>query len=81
MTATVGLQALTFSAGLAATSAILQLLSVGDHVVAMNDLYGGISLFQLEFEVVPVLSCSCDRLVTRDEPHVSPYWSQDGAEV
>ena len=33
--------ALTFSSGLAATSTITQLLKAGDHLVAMDDLYGG----------------------------------------
>ena len=33
--------AITFSSGLAATSTITMLLSSGDHVVAMDDLYGG----------------------------------------
>ena len=33
--------ALTFSSGLAATSTITQLLKTGDHLVAMDDLYGG----------------------------------------
>ena len=29
------------SSGLAATSMIIQILKSGDHVVTMNDLYGG----------------------------------------
>jgi len=32
---------LVFSSGLAATAAVLSLLKTGDHVVAMDDLYGG----------------------------------------
>src|ERR1051326_1357565 len=32
---------LAFASGLAATSAVLNLLSSGDHVVAAEDLYGG----------------------------------------
>ena len=32
---------LAFASGLAATSAVLNLLSAGDHVVAAEDLYGG----------------------------------------
>lgn len=36
-----GVQGLCFSSGLAATHAILALLDAGDHVVAMDDMYGG----------------------------------------
>jgi len=32
---------ITFSSGLAATSTITQLLNAGDHIVSMDDLYGG----------------------------------------
>ncbi len=40
-----------FSSGVAATDAILKGLSAGDHVVAMNDLYGGTyRLFRQVFE-------------------------------
>ena len=33
--------ALTFASGLAATSTITHLLKAGDHIVCMDDLYGG----------------------------------------
>merc|ERR1719346_157081 len=36
-----GKYAITFASGLAATSTITQLLKAGDHLVAMDDLYGG----------------------------------------
>lgn len=36
-----GSQGLAFASGMAATSTILELLDSGDHVVAMDDLYGG----------------------------------------
>ncbi|EKE81453.1 cystathionine gamma-synthase [Idiomarina xiamenensis 10-D-4] len=36
-----GKQGLAFASGMAATSTILELLDHGDHVVAMDDLYGG----------------------------------------
>ncbi|MGM0481587.1 MAG: cystathionine gamma-synthase [Pseudomonadota bacterium] len=36
-----GQQGLAFASGMAATSTILELLDSGDHVVAMDDLYGG----------------------------------------
>jgi cystathionine gamma-lyase len=34
-----------FSSGLAATQAVIQLLNAGDHVIALDDLYGGTSSF------------------------------------
>jgi cystathionine gamma-lyase len=36
-----GIRGLAFASGMAATSAILELLNPGDHVVAGDDLYGG----------------------------------------
>ena len=36
-----GVRGFAFSSGLAATSTLLELLDSGDHVVAMDDLYGG----------------------------------------
>jgi len=36
-----GIRGLAFASGMAATSAILELLDAGDHVVAGDDLYGG----------------------------------------
>ncbi len=36
-----GQHCLAFASGMAATSAVMMLLSAGDHVVACNDLYGG----------------------------------------
>jgi cystathionine gamma-lyase len=36
-----GCQGLCFSSGLAATHAVIALLSAGDHIVAMDDMYGG----------------------------------------
>merc|ERR1711953_1047395 len=36
-----GKYAITFASGLAATNTITQLLKSGDHLVAMDDLYGG----------------------------------------
>ena len=35
--------AMVFSSGLACTSVITQMLQVGDHIVSMNDVYGGTS--------------------------------------
>lgn len=36
-----GQQGLAFASGMAATSTIMELLDSGDHVIAMDDLYGG----------------------------------------
>ncbi len=36
-----GTAGFAFASGMAATSTILELLNAGDHVIAMNDLYGG----------------------------------------
>jgi cystathionine gamma-lyase len=36
-----GIRGLAFASGMAATSAILELLDPGDHIVAGDDLYGG----------------------------------------
>ena len=36
-----GTQAFAFVSGMAATATILELLDAGDHVIAMDDLYGG----------------------------------------
>ncbi|KAA9129626.1 PLP-dependent transferase [Marinihelvus fidelis] len=36
-----GQRGLAFASGMAATSTVLELLDTGDHVVAMDDLYGG----------------------------------------
>ncbi len=56
-----GTQACFFSSGLAAVDAVLNLLSSGDHVVAVSDLYGGChrlfentkkSHFNVEFDYV-----------------------------
>lgn len=34
-----------FASGLAATQAVIQILNTGDHVIALNDLYGGTSSY------------------------------------
>ena len=36
-----GLKAFVFSSGLAAQSAVLEMLKPGDHIIAFDDLYGG----------------------------------------
>ncbi|MCL2199402.1 MAG: PLP-dependent aspartate aminotransferase family protein [Defluviitaleaceae bacterium] len=42
-----GTEALAFSSGMAATSAFMEMLSPGDHVIASDDLYGGsVRLFE-----------------------------------
>src|SRR3970282_740208 len=45
-----GKHGLAFASGMAATDAIIRLLSPGDHVLAGNDVYGGtFRLFDKEF--------------------------------
>ena len=39
----------TFSSGLAATQAVIQVLNSGDHVIALDDLYGGTSSYFRNF--------------------------------
>lgn len=42
-----GLDALAFSTGMAAVSAMMELFSIGDHIIASGDLYGGsVRLFE-----------------------------------
>lgn len=42
-----GKDALAFTSGMAATSTLMELFSMGDHIIACNDLYGGsIRLFE-----------------------------------
>ena len=36
-----GIAGFAFSSGMAATSTVLEILNTGDHVIAMDDLYGG----------------------------------------
>ena len=36
---------LTFSSGLATSTTIVSMLSAGDHIVSMDDLYGGTNRF------------------------------------
>ncbi len=60
-----GTHGFAFASGMAATSTIIELLDSGDHVIAMNDLYGGTNrLFKmvrersanLEFEYVDLIA-------------------------
>lgn len=42
-----GLDAIAFSTGMAAITALMELFSIGDHIIASSDLYGGtVRLFQ-----------------------------------
>ena len=36
-----GGQGFAFSSGMAATATVLELLDTGDHIISMDDLYGG----------------------------------------
>lgn len=54
-----GSAAFAYASGLAALGAVLQLLEVGDHIVAFDDLYGGLidlsvcSLSSRKWKVLP----------------------------
>ncbi len=61
-----GARGLAFASGLAASNAVLQTLSVGDHVVASQDLYGG--CFRLFTKIFSRLGIVFS-LVDTTEPH------------
>jgi cystathionine gamma-lyase len=70
-----------FSSGLAASSTIIDMLNAGDHVVAMNDLYGGTyRLFDkvkkrtanLEFSFVNLTNA--ENLTTAIKPNTKMLW-------
>jgi len=51
--------ALVFSSGLAATMVVTNLLNAGDHILSMDDVYGGKSLFLCQFFLVSAEDCGC----------------------
>ena len=70
-----------FASGMAATSTILELLNHGDHVIAMDDLYGGsFRLFDkvrtrsagLQFTFVDLTNP--DNLIAAIKPHTKMVW-------
>ncbi|MGD9689748.1 MAG: PLP-dependent aspartate aminotransferase family protein [Phycisphaerales bacterium] len=62
-------RALAFASGLAAANALLQTLSVGDHVVASQDLYGG--CFRLFTKVFARFGVVFSLVDTTDPHHVA----------
>jgi cystathionine beta-lyase/cystathionine gamma-synthase len=75
-----GLAGIAFSSGMAASDAVLRLLKPGDHVLAVNDLYGGTyRLFEqvyrpygLQFDYVN--GVDVDRLLRQIQPDTRMIW-------
>jgi cystathionine gamma-synthase/cystathionine gamma-lyase len=69
-----------FASGMAATSAVLNLLSAGDHVVVTDDLYGGtyrlfsrvLSRYGLEFTYVDMADLDAVRAAIK--PNTKMFW-------
>lgn len=69
-----------FASGMAATSAVLNLLSAGDHVVVTDDLYGGtyrlfsrvLSRYGLEFTYVDMANLDAVRAAVK--PNTKMFW-------
>jgi cystathionine gamma-synthase/cystathionine gamma-lyase len=69
-----------FASGMAATSAVMNLLSAGDHVVVTDDLYGGtyrlfsrvLSRYGLEFTYVDMADLDAVRAAIR--PNTKMFW-------
>ncbi|MDP9016956.1 MAG: cystathionine gamma-synthase [Candidatus Eremiobacteraeota bacterium] len=69
-----------FSSGMAATSAVLNLLSAGDHVVVTDDLYGGtyrlfskvLARYGLEFSYVNMSDLSAVKAAIK--PNTKMFW-------
>ena len=79
-----GSRGLAFASGVAVTSAILELLDSGDHVIAMDDLYGGtMRLFNqvrsrsagLRFSYVDLTDP--ERLASAIEPKTKLLWIEN----
>jgi len=77
-----GSHGFAFASGMAATSTIIELLDAGDHVIAMNDLYGGTNrLFRmvrkrsanLTFDYVD-LTAEADNLEQFLKPNTRMIW-------
>ena len=71
-----------FSSGMAATSAVMNLLSAGDHVVAGEDLYGGtyriftkvFARYGVEFDFVDMSDLDATRAALR--PNTKMLWAE-----
>jgi len=71
---------ITFSSGLAATSTITQMLSAGDHIVSMDDLYGGTNRYfkkvasRLNIETSFVDATEPERVAAAIRPNTKMVW-------
>ena len=65
-----GTRGYAFASGMAAAATVLELLDSGDHVVAMDDLYGG--SYRL-FEGVRKRSAGLDVLASSISPTCRPW--------
>ena len=69
-----------FASGMAATSAVMNLLSAGDHVIVTDDLYGGtyrlfsrvLSRYGLEFTYVDMADLNAVRAAVK--PNTKMFW-------
>lgn len=75
-----GTQAIAYASGLAAIHAVMHLLKPGDHVVAVDDLYGGthrmfekiLKNFQIEFSYVD--GCQTENFEKAVKPNTKLFW-------
>jgi cystathionine gamma-lyase len=72
--------AITFSSGLAATTTITHLLSAGDHIVSMDDLYGGTNRYfrkvasRMNIETSFVDATDPERVAAAIRPNTKMVW-------
>jgi cystathionine gamma-lyase len=75
-----GKHCLLFSSGLAATTTVTHLLSVGDHIVAMDDLYGGSNRYfrqiaqKFGVETSFVDACNSENIRAAIKPNTKLVW-------
>ena len=82
-----GTRGFAFASGMAATSTLLEMLDSGDHVVAVDDLYGGTyRLFErvrrrsagLDFSFVDLTDLAAFESFVRGQPLVRECWMLSG---
>merc|ERR1712055_154537 len=72
--------AMTFSSGLAATTALTHLLSAGDHIVSMDDVYGGTNRYfrkvasRMNIETTFVDATDPTKIETAIKPNTKMVW-------
>lgn len=75
-----GKHAITFSSGLAATNTITLLLKAGDHIVSMDDLYGGTNRYfrqvaaKLNLETTFVDATDASKVAAAIRPNTKMVW-------